>query len=87
MTATPPFSPGVFGQPVLISVNATEPGPAIKVRRSWRERCLTRPWRPWRSVRWHIPMIPTCYQLPDGTLVMHPEYASELRRAIGGTKR
>ena len=63
------------GLKIITSEHFVEDGPPIQVARTWRERFLTRPWRPWEATRTVIPKVPMrcAYQLPDGTLTMHPE--------------
>ncbi len=69
------------GRKVITSPWLTEPGEPVTVRRTWRERFLTRPWRPWRSVRIVVPQVPSkrAVELPDGTLVVHPAMLQRLR--------
>jgi hypothetical protein len=57
--------------------------PPVRVRRTWPERLLSWPWRPWRAHRWHPQTKPSpeVIATPDG-LVMHPATARELREAI-----
>ena len=60
---------------VIESVYLTEMGEPVIVRRSWRERLFSRPWRPWKATKTITPQVPMKggYCLADGTLVMHPE--------------
>jgi hypothetical protein len=62
----------------------TEPGEPYEVKRTWRERIFSRPWNPMKTMKTIIPMVPKkeAIQLPDGSLVMHPEMAAELRAQL-----
>ena len=63
-------------------------GPTYEVRRTWRERLFSLPWRPSKATRAVTPWIPSphAYALPDGSLVMHPTRAREVRDAIHRSK-
>lgn len=58
-----------------------------EVKRTWRERLFTLPWQPFKATRTEITTTPSkvCYQMPDGSLVMHPATAAELKRQLGLT--
>jgi hypothetical protein len=76
-------SPGPFGGiRVIENAYAMAPGKPRQVARMWRERWLSRPWRPWVRTRTETPMVPASYMLPNGTLVAHPEVIAELRRTF-----
>jgi hypothetical protein len=64
----------LFGLNVIQSEYLVEDGDPVTVRRSWRERLLTRPWRPWEATRTYRPKIPFrgALQLDARTVVMHP---------------
>jgi hypothetical protein len=53
------------------------------VRRAWRDRLFTRPWRPWRKHKTVIDKVAMqcAYQFDEG-LVMHPEIAAKVRAAL-----
>lgn len=55
-------------------------GEPMQVRRSWRERLLTWPWRPLQSTKTVIPKVPYqgAYQIGN-RLLMHPEIAARVR--------
>jgi hypothetical protein len=58
----------------------TEQRPA---RRSWRERLLSWPWRPWvaaKEISVKVP-DPHCYTF-DNVVVCHPAMATELRERL-----
>lgn len=67
--------PGTFGGlRVITSLWLTEDGDPVEVRRSWHERFLSRPWRPWRVTRTVIPQVPRRGALKiDNTLYFHPQ--------------
>jgi hypothetical protein len=54
------------------------------VRRPWRERLFSRPWRPCQRTRTVIQQEPSrgALQLPNGDIVMHPEMARRLRESL-----
>lgn len=68
---------------VIESEYLTEAGEPVQVRRSWRERLFSRPWRPLRQTRTVIPQVPMKggYRLGKHTIVMHPETLRQLRAA------
>lgn len=72
------------GLRVIESVLLTEAGKPYEVRRPWRERLFSRPWRPLQATRTVTPQIPMQggYQLANGTLVMHPETVRRIRETI-----
>ena len=58
----------------------TIPGPDVEVKRTWKERLLSTPWRPWVPTK----MMPT--QIPDPQVMImgdsifaHPSLITELR--------
>lgn len=55
----------------------TEAGEPIQLKRSWKERLFSFPWKPWNATKTIIPQVPSrdVIRLGDGTLVMHPEIA------------
>lgn len=74
----------INGLRIIENPRMTVPGDPYAVRRTWRERLLTRPWRPWQRERWVTPMLPSkdCYVLTNGCVVMHPETAKALRATL-----
>lgn len=53
------------------------------VRRSWRERLFTRPWRPWIATKTISYRVPSeCIYVMDDKIVCHPSVAEALRHAI-----
>lgn len=53
-------------------------GEPREVPRTWKERLLTRPWRPWRATRWEVPKIPTML-VAGNMLVIHPALIRDLK--------
>lgn len=55
-----------------------------KVRRTWKERLLTRPWRPWQ----HHKLVavqepdPQIYEISPGVFIGHPVTITKLRQAV-----
>jgi hypothetical protein len=74
------------GMRIIENANLTEPGEPVSVRRSWRERLFSRPWKPWQATRLVIPQIPYhgAIRLNDRTLIMHPGTLRELRKQLEG---
>ena len=72
----------MFGVKIVTSIHMVVDGEPYEVPRTWKERLFSRPWRPMRKTRTEIPKVPSreALQLPDGSLVMHPAMATELRR-------
>jgi hypothetical protein len=77
-----PFRLGFRGLEIIEDEKVGEPL-SIQVPRSWRERLLSRPWRPWRRTK------PVTIWEPKGTvfqlgnkLIMHPADAHKLRTEI-----
>lgn len=75
------------GLKIATSVWLTEPGEPVQVARPWKERWLSRPWRPWQRTKTHVPQVPmkTAYRVGD-TLFMHPAMKDELLRLRGLAK-
>jgi hypothetical protein len=61
----------------------TEPGEPIDVRRTWRERLFSRPWRPLRATKLFVPQVPMKTAMRVGnTLYMHPVTARAMRQML-----
>ena len=71
----------MFGVKIIESLLMVEDGTPYEVKRFWRERLFSRPWRPLHPTRTVVPKVPKreALRMPDGSLVMHPELARELR--------
>lgn len=75
---------------IIESEYLTEPGDPIVVRRTWRERLYSRPWRPWKSTKTITPQVPRKIILEaviNGrrSFIMHPvvaRYLRDLRRQL-----
>ncbi len=75
---------GFWGLRVLESPYMEIDGPDVPVRRTWRDRLFSRPWRPWvatRLVRSRIPH-PGFARISPTTIVMHPETARVLHERL-----
>ena len=72
------------GMRVIESVHLTQNGEPYEVRRTWRERLLTRPWRPLQATRTVMPHVPYqgAVRLDRNTLVMHPAVWKQLRETL-----
>lgn len=72
------------GMQIIESVWLTEAGEPVQVRRTWRERLTTRPWRPWRATKTIIPQVPSkcVLGLNHNTICVHPATLIELRRQL-----
>lgn len=70
------------GLRVITSLFLEEDGEPVTVRRTWRERLLTRPWRPLLATRVVIPKVPYrgAVRLNATTLVMHPATLRALQK-------
>ena len=68
---------------IVVSLHMVEDGEPYEVPRTWRERLFSRPWRPMKATRTVVPKKPRrdVLQMPDGSLVMHPAIAEELKRS------
>lgn len=66
----------MIGTKIITSVHLTE---TCIVARTWKERLLSWPWRPWKSVNVIIVPSKECYKLADGTVVMHPAMYAEVK--------
>lgn len=73
-----------LGMRIIQSPYLEQDGEPVQVRRSWRERLFTRPWRPLVKTRTVVPRIPHrgAIQLDANTLVMHPATYHRFRRQL-----
>ena len=64
----------INGMRVIESVYLVQDGKPYPVRRTWRERLFSRPWRPLVATRTVIPKVPYqgAVRLNEWTIVMHP---------------
>lgn len=71
------------GMRVIESVHLTQDGKPYQVRRSWRFRLFSLPWRPWQTTYTVVPRVPYkgAIQIDANTLIMHPETVRYLRRS------
>ncbi len=57
----------------------TEAGEPYEVKRSWKERLFTRPWRPFKKTRTVVPQIPSRQIIMmDRIIYMHPILKAEV---------
>lgn len=73
----------LHGYKILESHHLLEDGQPQTVRRTWRERLFSRPWRPWRATRTFVPRVPYrgAFRVGSDTVLMHPAMVIELRKA------
>lgn len=64
-----------MGMRILESPYLLQKGTPIEVRRTWRERLFSLPWRPLAKTRTVVPMVPHsgAVRIDANTYVMHPE--------------
>ena len=67
------------GMRVLESVDCVRDGEPYQVRRRWRDRLFSRPWRPWVATLTVVPKIPHSLQLGPRTILAHPAIVRRLR--------
>lgn len=75
----------IGGLRIIEDVHMTEPGDPCQIRRSWRDRLFTRPWRPLAATKTFIPQVPAKHAVinnRDGTVMMHPEMAADFKRQV-----
>jgi hypothetical protein len=72
------------GKRVIESVALVQDGQPYTVRRTWRERLFSRPWRPCVSTRIVVPKVPYrgALWLDAHTVLMHPAFVRELRAEL-----
>lgn len=59
-------------------------GDVVQVPRTWRERLLTWPWKPWVSTKPHqtFKPDPRFYVVNGDTIVMHPDMYARLLAGV-----
>ena len=73
----------LYGMPVFTNPHMTEAGEPYEVRRTWRERLLSRPWRPLQATRTVVPQVPSRAIIKAGArLICHPAMLDEIREAV-----
>lgn len=75
------------GLPLYESRFMTEAGEPYEVRRTWKERLFTRPWRPFKATKMIVPQVPQkeilVWRGAGGlAMIMHPVVASNLRKLM-----
>ncbi len=75
------------GYKVIENPFMVKPGEPKELKRSWRERLFTRPWRPWVRTKMVATYVPSdeVLQVSNHTFIMHPVLARQLREATKGT--
>jgi len=76
-------TPNMFnGMRIITSLDMVEEGTPYEVKRTWKERLFTLPWKPFYATKTAVPLIPkqTATFLPNGTLVMHPEMYDKIQK-------
>lgn len=66
------------------NTNLTIPGPVDVIRRTWKQRLFTLPWRPLKThlrLQTYIP-DPNYYVIHNQTVVAHPVTISKLKKAL-----
>ena len=72
-----------LGLLVVEDDNMVTTGTPYQARRTWGERLLSWPWRPWQRTKTVIPVVPDTRVLRMGNrIVCHPAMAEEVRRQI-----
>lgn len=69
------------GLRIIESLYLTQPGTPYQVRRTWPERLLSRPWRPFQATRTVVPQVPYqgAVRIDASTVAMHPAMVRQLR--------
>ena len=67
------------GKQVFLSAYASRVVSTV-VRRSWRERLFSRPWRPWRATKVVSHTEPCMFDTPL-SIVMHPVLWNQIKKA------
>jgi len=70
---------------IIYDDRLVEEGESYDVKRTWKERLFTLPWRPLKATKTITPMVPMTEALvmPDGTMVMHPKLAEIVNQHVG----
>lgn len=73
-----------MGMRVILNNLLEQDGEPYTVRRTWRERLFTRPWRPHVATRTITPKVPYkgAFQIDANTVVMHPETYHQMTKAL-----
>lgn len=68
---------------IVTDSNMVEPGAAVEIKRTWKERLFTRPWKPFKTVKTIIPLVPiTKVFMHDDGWIMHPDILEELKKQM-----
>lgn len=76
----------IGGLTVIENPMLTVPGEPQEVRRTWRERLFTKPWRPRQATKTIVPQVPDqkIYYISKDRAIMHPEVAKRVRDLTKG---
>jgi len=75
------------GYRVVENLSMTVNGEPIKVKRTWKERLLSWPWKPFKTHNITIPKIPSTEVIMfENSMIMHPEIAKKLKEALDKEK-
>lgn len=70
----------LYGRKIVLSNILTHDGEPFEVKRTWKERLFTKPWRPFKKTRIVVLQIPddVIIKTPDA-YIMHPEVFKRLQ--------
>ena len=80
------YAPGIInGLRIVEDPNMTIAGKPYRVKRTWRERLFTKPWKPLWRYRTIVPQVPRkeIFMAPGNLAIMHPVIAMKLKEEIG----
>lgn len=69
-----------FGIKVVIVNSLYETVPVV-VQRTWKERLITFPWTPWKSIKIEHKQKPAMYEY-DGVIYCHPSLAHKVNSIL-----
>ena len=73
--------PTMGGLKLIVDSMAMVDGAPVVTRRTWRQRLLSLPWRPWMRETTHVPKVPGYFLMRDSVLI-HPAALEQLRQFI-----
>ncbi|GAI08201.1 unnamed protein product [marine sediment metagenome] len=74
----------VGGIKIISNPFLVEDGEPCEIKRDWRERLLSMPWKPWTATKTITPKIPMkkFLKLPNGTYMAHPQIVNEIKNLV-----
>jgi len=71
------------GKEIITSLHMTKTSDPFSVKRTWRERLFSWPWRPWQTTKMITKQIPSdeVYVFED-RMMMHPETLRQLQAEL-----